>query len=169
MGSLALQAACGLGVHCTFVPGIPDIEIKRCRKTADRPYCVCHGSAGESRVRTPERMRQNFIALGRNRTGMNKTESAHAMELEMRKRAGEIQDYRWQPLRFKLAPDTTYEPDFLVLLADGAIEFHEIKGGFTTDDAYVKVKVVAQMFPYFVFRLFEYNRKGLKVRELKPL
>jgi hypothetical protein len=114
-------------------------------------------------------MKPSFIALGRTRTGMNKTEAAHAQDLEIQKRVGQIQDYRWQPLRLKLAPDTVYEPDFLVLAADGTIEFHEIKGGFITEDGFVKVKVAAQMFPYFVFRLYQYNRKGLKVRELKPL
>lgn len=114
-------------------------------------------------------MRRDFIALGRNRSGMNKTETAHAWDLEMRKRAGEIQEYRWQPLRLKLGADCTYEPDFMALMADGTIEFHEVKGGFITDDAMVKVRVAANLFPWFIFRLFQYDRKGVKVRELKPL
>ena len=37
-------------------------------------------------------MMPSFIALGLHRTGMNKTEAAHAADLEMRKRIGEIQD-----------------------------------------------------------------------------
>lgn len=114
-------------------------------------------------------MESSFIALGRNRTQMNKTEAAHAADLEMRKRAGELREYRWQPLRLKLAPECTYEPDFLVLMADNSIEFHEVKGSFITDDAMVKVKVAANLFPWFVFRLFEYSRRGCKTRELKPL
>jgi hypothetical protein len=114
-------------------------------------------------------MQTKFIALGRNRNGMNKTETAHAADLELRKRIGEIQDYRWQPLRLKLAPDCTYEPDFLVLMADSSIEFHEVKGGFITDDGMVKVRVAAQLFPWFTFRLFQYDRKGCKIKELLPL
>jgi len=110
-----------------------------------------------------------FIALGRNRNQMNKTEAAHAAELELRKRLGEIQEYLWQPLRLKLAPDCTYEPDFLVLMADCSIEFHEVKGGFITDDALAKVRVAAERFPFFVFRLYQYTRRGVKIKELLPL
>jgi hypothetical protein len=100
---------------------------------------------------------------------MNKTEAAHAADLEMQKRAGDILDYRFQPLRLKLAPDCTYEPDFFVLRQDRTIEFHEVKGGFVTDDAMVKVRVAAQIFPWFTFRLFQYDRRGCRVRELLPL
>jgi hypothetical protein len=114
-------------------------------------------------------MRQCFKALGRNRTGQNKTEAAHASDLELRKRIGEVLDYRWEPLRLKLAPDCTYEPDFMVLMADYSVEFHEVKGGFITDDGMVKARVAAQMFPWFTFRMFQYYRKGCKVRELLPL
>jgi hypothetical protein len=114
-------------------------------------------------------MRPEFIARGRLRDTMNKTEAAHASDLELRKRAGEIQDYRWQPLRLKLAPDCTFEPDFMVLLADGTVEFHEVKGGFITDDGMVKVRVAAQQFPWFRFLLFQYDRRGCKVRELAVL
>jgi hypothetical protein len=114
-------------------------------------------------------MKRSFIALGRHQSTMNKTEAAHAMDLEMRKRVGEILEYRWQPLRLKLGTDCTYEPDFFVLMADCTIEFHEVKGSFITDDAIVKVRVAANLFPWFVFRLFQYDRKGCKVQELKPL
>lgn len=114
-------------------------------------------------------MKPNIIALGRLRNQMNKAEAAHAAELELLKRVGEIQEYLWQPLRLKLAPDCTYEPDFLVLTASGAIEFHEIKGGYITDDALVKLRVAAQRFPFFVFRLYQYTRRGVKIKELLPL
>lgn len=114
-------------------------------------------------------MERKFIALGRNRSGMNKTEAAHAVDLEMRKRAGEIQEYLWEPLRLKLAPDCTYEPDFMVLMKDGSIEFHEVKGGFITDDGMVKVRVAAQRFPWFRFVLCQYDRRGCKVKELPVL
>jgi hypothetical protein len=114
-------------------------------------------------------MKNSFVALGRLRHGQNKTEAAHGLDLEMRKRAGEIQDYRWQPLRLKLAPDCTYEPDFMLLMADGSIEFHEVKGGFITDDGMVKARVAAQTFPWFRFVMYQYDRRGCKVRELPVL
>ena len=114
-------------------------------------------------------MKTEFMALGLHRTGMNKTEAAHASDLEMRKRIGEILDYRWEPLRFKLAPDCTYEPDFLVFMANSTIEFHEVKGGYITDDGMVKVRIAAQRFPFFRFILYQYDRRGCKIKELPIL
>ena len=114
-------------------------------------------------------MKNSFIALGRDRNTMNKTETAHAADLEMQKRAGDIRDYLWQPLRLKIGANCTYEPDFLVFLADRTMEFHEVKGSFITDDAIVKLKVAANLFPWFVFRLYQYDRRGCKTREVTPL
>ena len=114
-------------------------------------------------------MKPSFVALGRLRNTKNKTETAHALDLEIRKRAGEILDYRWQPLRLKLAPDCTYEPDFMVMMADGSIEFHEVKSAFITDDGLVKVKVAAQTFSWFRFVLYQYDRRGCRVKELPVL
>jgi hypothetical protein len=114
-------------------------------------------------------MQRNFIALGRLRNSMNRTEAAHAADLELRKRAGEIRNFLWQPLRLKLAPDCTFEPDFLVLLEDRTVEFHEVKGGFITDDALVKLKVAAERFPWFKFVLYQYSRGGCKMKELPVL
>ena len=34
-----------------------------------------------------------------------------------------------------------------MLLANGELEVHEVKGGFITDDGRVKVKVAAELFP----------------------
>lgn len=114
-------------------------------------------------------MKQSFKALGIRRTGQNKTEAAHALYLETLKGAGEILDYRWEPLRLKLAPDCTFEPDFLVIAKDFTVEFHEVKGGYITDDGMVKARVAANLFPYFVFRIYQYDRKGCRVKELMPL
>jgi hypothetical protein len=114
-------------------------------------------------------MKRSFIALGRDRNNMNKTEAAHAAELEMRKRVGEVLDYLWQPMRLKLAPNCCYEPDFLLFLADHSIEFHEVKGSFITDDAIVKVKVAAERFPWFRFVIYQYDRRGCKTKELPVL
>lgn len=100
---------------------------------------------------------------------MNKTEAAHAQDLELRRRAGEIEAWLWEPLRLKLAPDCTYEPDFMVLMKDGAVEFHEVKGGFITDDGLVKLKVAAERFNWFRFVLYQYDRRGVKVKEMPVL
>ncbi len=97
---------------------------------------------------------------------MNKYEAEHAWLLEAMRRNGEIQWYRFNPLRLILGADCTYQPDFMVLLADGTVEFQNVKGGFFRDDAKVKLRVAAQEFPMFRFRLFQKTRQGWQVKEL---
>lgn len=48
----------------------------------------------------------------------------------------------------KLAHDTRYTPDFLVMRRDFSLECHECKGGYWEDDALVKIKVAAAKFPF---------------------
>ncbi len=87
-------------------------------------------------------------ALGRLPVGhMNKTEAAYAAELEIRKRAGEIIWYLFEGIKLRLADLTFYTPDFFLMRADGTLECKEIKG-FWEDDARVKIKVAAAMFPF---------------------
>lgn len=75
-------------------------------------------------------MRKTLQALGRLKAGqMNKTETAYAQELELRKRYGEIAWYRFEGIKLRLADNTFYTPDFAVMLANGQLEMHEVKGG----------------------------------------
>ena len=105
-------------------------------------------------------MIKTFKALGRMKAGkMNQTESKYALRLEGKRRAGEIQEYWFDAINLRLGDNCHYRPDFLVLLSDGTVECHEIKGGFITDDAVVKIKVAAEKFP-FVFRMFIYKGKA---------
>lgn len=93
-------------------------------------------------------MNRRFLALGRLKTGeRNKTEAAYESVLETRKRAGEILWYRFEGLKLRLADNTFYTPDFFVMLANGELEAHEVKG-FYTDDAKVKVKIAADTYPF---------------------
>lgn len=80
-------------------------------------------------------------------TKMNKTESAYSTLLEARKRAGEIAWYCFEGITLKLAHDTRYTPDFVVMLASGELEMHETKG-FMRDDARVKLHIAASTFPF---------------------
>jgi len=92
-------------------------------------------------------MKASIQALGRLKTGaMNQTERAYANLLEMRKHAGEVAWYRFEGMKFRLADNTFYTPDFAVMLADGQLEMHEVKG-FWTDDARVKIKIAADQYP----------------------
>ena len=92
-------------------------------------------------------MSNKSYALGRMKSGqMNKTEVAYAQHLELLKQAGEILWYGFEAWKFRLADNTFYSPDFLVLQKTGVIEAHEVKG-FMRDDANVKIKVAANMHP----------------------
>jgi hypothetical protein len=92
-------------------------------------------------------MNRSTFALGRLKIGQkNKTEESYGQELELRKRAGEIAWYAFEAMKFRLADKTFYTPDYMVMLADGTLEAHEVKG-YWEDDARVKIKVAAEMFP----------------------
>ena len=101
-------------------------------------------------------------ARGRRNPGeMNGTERKMAEHLEAMKARKEIIDYRFEAITLKLAKDTRYTPDFMLMMPDCEIQFWEVKG-FWRDDAKVKIKVAAALFP-FVFigcRLIPNKRGG---------
>ncbi len=93
-------------------------------------------------------MRKTVQALGRLKAGqMNKTETAYAQELELRKRYGEIAWYRFEGIKLRLADNTFYTPDFAVMLANGQLEMHEVKG-LLDRRCQVKTKVAADQYPF---------------------
>jgi len=93
-------------------------------------------------------MRAGVLALGRLKTGQrNKTEKAYGDFLELRKRAGEIAWYKFEGIKLRLADNTFYTPDYAVMLSDGSLECHEVKG-FWQDDARVKIKIAADLYPF---------------------
>lgn len=101
---------------------------------------------------------------------MNGLEKKYAQHLEMRKMVGEIIDYKFEPLKLKLAPATFYNPDFAVLMPDGRVELHETKGGFWEDDARVKIKVAASHFlGWFTLVAAQWNKntKDWKFEEFR--
>ncbi|ENH6340913.1 DUF1064 domain-containing protein [Burkholderia vietnamiensis] len=103
-------------------------------------------------------------ALGRLPAGrMNKTEAAYAELLAARVHVGEILEFKFESLKLRLADRTWYTPDFAVVLPDGAREIHEVKGHWT-DDARVKIKVAAELYPYYQFIAVR-RVKGEWVRE----
>lgn len=81
---------------------------------------------------------------------MNKTEQLYSVCLDDQKALGQILDWQFESVTFKLAKDTRYTPDFVVLLPDGTLECREVKG-FWEDDARVKIKVAADKFWWFRF------------------
>lgn len=95
--------------------------------------------------------RFNFRALGRLKAGeRNKTEASFERLLELRKQAGEVLWYRFEGVKLRLADNTFYTPDFAVVLRTGELVLMEVKG-FMQDDANVKIKVAAEMYPFRFF------------------
>lgn len=93
-----------------------------------------------------------IVAKGTQRDlGMNKTEAEYADALEARKACGEIVWWRYEAITLKLADNTRYTPDFLVMLPDGELQAHETKGGFIREDGWQKLKIAAGLFPFRFF------------------
>jgi|688.fasta_scaffold02433_5 hypothetical protein len=69
----------------------------------------------------------------------------------------------YEAVKLKLADNTFYTPDFMVLLDDGSIEFHEVKGSWKApnqEDARVKIKVAAAIHPWAKFVSVELKKRG---------
>lgn len=90
--------------------------------------------------------------------GMNKTEERRAVELEALKRDGQIVNWWYEAVTFKLADDCRYTPDFLIQERDGSLRLEETKG-FFRDDAKVKTRVMASKFP-FPLRILKLRKGG---------
>ena len=86
----------------------------------------------------------------------NKGEKLYFDHLLLRKRAGEIGSFLFEYDTFLLAHLCRYTPDFRVVLPDGTIEYHEVKGRrgksfWATEDARIKIKVAATLYPQYTF------------------
>ena len=100
-------------------------------------------------------LHRSVLALGRLKTGaMNKTEAAYAQHLEAKKAAGEVAWYKFEAMKLRLADNTFLTVDFAVMLSEGLLEMHDVKGSKSIymDDAKVKMKVAADMYP-LVFKV----------------
>lgn len=85
---------------------------------------------------------------------------AYQAHLELRKAAGEVAWFGFHCFKVKIANSTWLEPDFLVMLADGALEIHDTKG-FMSETAWAKIKVASEAFPIrFVLAKVRSKRDG---------
>jgi hypothetical protein len=84
---------------------------------------------------------------------MNRVEQQYEQHLRERQLVGEIRWYWFEALKLRLADNTYYTPDFIVVGNDLALEAHEVKAEWSTgkpgwhEDARVKIKVAAEIFP----------------------
>lgn len=111
-----------------------------------------------------------FAKHARRKPGeMNKTEAAYDAYLGLLLRAGEIDGYKFEGIKLKLANNTFFTPDFLVMAKDGVLELHDTKGTtkklrvsgekeaapWIEEDAKIKLKLVAELYPFRVFAVFK--------------
>ena len=87
---------------------------------------------------------------------MNKGESLYSAFLFRRMKAGEVRSFQFEGDTFLLAHLCRYTPDFRVILADSTVEYHECKGKkgksyYAHEDARIKIKVAATLYPQFTF------------------
>lgn len=112
---------------------------------------------------------ERLRAKGRMKAGqMNRTEKSYASFLESEKHAGRVQAFWFEAVKLKIADGACfYTPDFLVLMPDGTLELHEVKGSprIFTDDAKVKVKSCATQYPFLVRVVFP-KKGGWDVHDL---
>lgn len=90
---------------------------------------------------------------------MNKAEQGYAAHLETRRLRGEIDWFKFEAVKLKLADKTFFSPDFLVLTGLGELQVHEVKAAWKDkktnqhkmhieDDANIKIKTAAELFPF---------------------
>lgn len=114
--------------------------------------------------------RAKAIGPRKKTTGMNKGETAYAAVLDTMLERGLIVGWWYELLSIRLADNTRYNPDFVVMLADGTLEFHEVKprkngkdgkpdSYWAEEDAKLKVKLVAEHSPIPVIIVWP-NRHG---------
>lgn len=122
---------------------------------------------------------------------MNSLESDYAEYLEQRRMASDILGYRFEPFKLILVhgvpgkrKEMTYKPDFLIILRPEVpkliaerearhtlfrkcyeFEIHEVKGGYIREDSILKLKMAAELFPWFKFYLVQRERGEWKYNE----
>lgn len=109
---------------------------------------MTQGEYEAAQARAKVTPKQRMQALGRLKTGaMNKTEAQYAALLTDHLACGVIAWFKFEGLKLRLADNTFYTADFAVMNRDGVMELHEVKG-FWQDDARVKIKVAADLYPF---------------------
>jgi len=111
--------------------------------------------AGEAQGPPPE-----VRLVGTRDTCKNGLERDYYQHLSDLRRAGEIHDFRYEPMGLRIGFNCRFHVDFVVIYPDGRVCLHEVKGGRIEDDAVVKLKVVATLYPWFPLYLVRRPRVG---------
>ena len=100
-----------------------------------------------------------LATLGETRLGMNKLESRYAQHLDLLKLAGDVREWKYEWLRFRLADGAWYKPDFFLVMPDRSMELHETKGVWR-EAARVRIRVAAERHPWFRFRGVQHSKRS---------
>jgi len=105
---------------------------------------------------------QRFQAIGRAPASqLNKTEQEWANQLEQQRARGEILWWKAHPFNVRLADDTFYRIDFLVMRSDMRLEIHETKGEYVTEKGQMKIKLCAEVLPVIpVVKMTKLSKKS---------
>lgn len=122
---------------------VPSVDAKSTKPVAGL-------SASDAKVLRAARATERFNALGRlPKDVMNGTELEYSTYLDEGKRCGRVIAWRFHPFNVRLAANTFYEVDWIVLASDMGLEIHETKGGRTTVHGQIKIKLCAEVLPFF--------------------
>lgn len=100
---------------------------------------------------------------------MNRTEARFASQLEVRRRAGELQWWAFEPMKLRLARGAWYTGDFVALEDSGQLTLYEVKGHWEVA-ARVRIKVAAALYPWLRIVAVKATRGGgaWTFEEIKP-
>jgi len=97
----------------------------------------------------------------------SRLEAAYADRLDILVRAGEIVEWKHKAIRLRIGASgektqrAFYSPDFTVLRNDLTLEHHETKGRWM-EAAKVRIRVAAEMYPWFGFLAVQKDGDGFK-------
>ena len=98
---------------------------------------------------------------------MNKTEARYAAEfLAPQKHGLLIKDWGFERLRIYLGNRTWYWPDFDVVELNDSLTLVEVKGAYVREDAWIKLKIAASMYPHFNVVMAQYIKGQWIVRKV---
>jgi alpha-galactosidase len=98
----------------------------------------------------------------------NLTERRFAEHLEIRKLAGEIRSFAYEPEVLRLGPEMTLLMDYRIVELNYTYTYVDVKGRYVREDSTVKIKAAAVMYPQHRFVQAKWTRdKGWKFRVFK--
>jgi hypothetical protein len=128
-----------------------DVEAYNARRAASKGRVApkAESSSGGESVQA--------AAIPEKRRGVqNKLESRYERDVLIPLRAaGEIEDYKFEAVKVRLASGAYYCPDFAIFHKDGRVELAEIKGHWR-EASRLRIKVAAELYPLFTFYAVRY-------------